>query len=148
MRGVIRAAAVFVCLLALGDIAHAQVPVDWRNTHERILAILPLIGAGTGADPVRPSLIPAPGGTGPAVLSIAPAGANNKILGYAWVASDDGNFALTEIVMNDRSSFPAILAMPGVTAFVKGVNTRAEIETAFQKYKKGFDATKFGVRVP
>ena len=49
--------------------------------------------------------------------------------------------------MRDRSAFPAILATPGITAFIKGVNTRQQIETEFKKYKADFDSTKFGTRV-
>jgi hypothetical protein len=103
---------------------------------------------------------PPPGGATPNILNITPTTAanptpvaggpsypQNLILGYTWVPSDDGKFALTEIVMRDRSAFPAILALPGVTAFIKGVNKLADIQTAFQQYKKDFDPTKFGAWV-
>jgi len=157
MHGVIRAVAVLVCLYTA---AQAQPPVSPRNSYERILVILPIIGSGTAADPMRPSLIPAPGSATPNILNITPiTPANptavasgpsypqNLILGYTWAPSDDGKFALTEIVMRDRSAFPAIMALPGVTAFVKGVNKLADIQAAFQQYKKDFDPTKFGVWV-
>jgi len=165
MLGVIRAVAILVCLFALAGTIQAQPPVSPRNSYERILVILPIIGSGTAADPVRPSLIPAPGGATPNILSISvsapvtgtgvtappvgggPSYPQNFILGYTWVPSDDGKFALTEIVMRDRSAFPAIMALPGVTAFVKGVNKLTDIQTAFQQYKKDFDITKFGVWV-
>jgi hypothetical protein len=114
---------------------------------------------------MRPSLIPAPGSATPNILNISisapvtgtgvpvtpvaggPTTPQNLILGYTWVPSDDGKFALTEIVMRDRSAFPSIMALPGVTAFVKGVNKLTDIQTAFQQYKKDFDPTKFGVWV-
>jgi hypothetical protein len=109
---------------------------------------------------MRPSLIPAPSSATPNILNItpiAPANATpaasgpsypqNLILGYTWTPSDDGKFALTEIVMRDRSAFSAIKALPGVTAFVKGVDSSADILTTFQQYKKNFDPTKFGVWV-
>jgi hypothetical protein len=114
---------------------------------------------------MHPSLIPAPGSATPNILNIgtsaptsaqvtkrdvsatAPTAPPNLILGYTWVPSDDGKFALTEIVMRDRSAFPAISALPGVTAFVKGVNNLTDVLTAFQQYKKDFDITKFGVWV-
>jgi|SRR5580700_6459909 hypothetical protein len=160
MLGVIRAVVVVVCLYAIAAPVYGQPPVSPRNSYERILVVLPLIGSGTAADPVRPSLIPAPGSATPNILNItvsAPVSAmpvasgpsypQNLILGYTWVASDDGKFALTEIVMRDRSAFPAIQALPGVTAFIKGVNKLADIQTAFQQYKKNFDPTKFGVWV-
>ncbi|MGD0299920.1 MAG: hypothetical protein ABSE86_22740 [Bryobacteraceae bacterium] len=166
MLGVIRAVAVLVCLYMVAATVSAQPPVSPRNSYERILVILPIIGSGTAADPMRPSLIPAPGGATPNILNIAisapvtggpgvaatpvgggPTAPQNLILGYTWVPSDDGKFALTEIVMRDRSAFPAIMALPGVTAFVKGVNKLTDIQTAFQQYKKDFDVTKFGVWV-
>jgi hypothetical protein len=160
MLGVIRAVVVVVCLYAIAAPVYGQPPVSPRNSYERILVVLPLIGSGTAADPVRPSSIPAPGSATPNILNItvsAPVSAmpvasgpsypQNLILGYTWVASDDGKFALTEIVMRDRSAFPAIQALPGVTAFIKGVNKLADIQTAFQQYKKNFDPTKFGVWV-
>jgi hypothetical protein len=165
MRGVTRAAAVLVCLYATVGSIQAQLPVSPRNSYERILVILPIIGSGTAADPMRPSLIPAPGGAAPNILNIAtsmpssaqvtkkdvsaaaPAAPQNLILGYTWVPSDDGKFALTEIVMRDRSAFSSISALPGVTAFVKGVNKLTDVQTAFQQYKKDFDITKFGAWV-
>ena len=164
MHGVTRAVAVLVCLCATVGSVQAQQPVSPRNSYERILVILPIVGSGTAADPMRPSLIPAPGSATPNILNIstsAPSSAQltrrdvtaasapppNLILGYTWVPSDDGKFALTEIVMRDRSAFPSITALPGVTAFVKGVNKLTDVQTAFQQYKKDFDITKFGVWV-
>jgi len=165
MHGAIRAVAILVCLFALVGTVQAQPPVSPRNSYERILVILPIIGSGTAADPLRPSLIPAPGSATPNILNITisapvtgpgvtvtpvaggPTTPQNLILGYTWVPSDDGKFALTEIVMRDRSAFASIMALPGVTAFVKGVNKLADIQTAFQQYKKDFDPTKFGVWV-
>ena len=61
MLGVIRAVVVVVCLYAIAAPVYGQPPVSPRNSYERILVVLPLIGSGTAADPVRPSLIPAPG---------------------------------------------------------------------------------------
>lgn len=52
MLGVIRAAAVLVCLYALVAPVKAQQPVDPKNMYERVLAIVPLAGSGTA---VRPS---------------------------------------------------------------------------------------------
>jgi hypothetical protein len=61
MRGVTRAAAVLACLYAIVGTGQAQQPVSPRNSYERILVILPIVGSGTAADPMRPSLIRAPG---------------------------------------------------------------------------------------
>jgi len=116
MHGVIRAVAILACLFALAAIVQAQPPVSPRNSYERILVVLPLIGSGTAADPIRPLLIPAPGSTTPNILNLpistpvagtgltappvgstpgGPSYPQNQILGYTWVPSDDGKFALT-----------------------------------------------------
>src|ERR1700683_4860316 len=102
MLGVVRAVVVVVCLYTIAAPVYGQPPVSPRNSYERILVVLPLIGSGTAADPVRPSLIPAPGAT-PNILNIAasapvsaapvangPTYPQNLILGYTWVPSDDG----------------------------------------------------------
>jgi hypothetical protein len=147
MLGAARAVAILLCLSALAAILNAQPRVDSRNSYERIFVVLPLIGTGTVEDPIRPSVIPSPQSASPTALSVAPAGSQSRILAYTWVPSDDGKFALTEIVMRDRSAFSGIQALPGVRAFIKGVNARADIETEFKVYKKDFDLTKFGARV-
>jgi hypothetical protein len=49
MLGVIRAVAVLVCLFALVGTVQAQPPVSPRNSYERILVVLPIIGSGTAA---------------------------------------------------------------------------------------------------
>jgi hypothetical protein len=164
MLGVVRAVAIVVCLTAFVASINVQPRVDPRNSYERILVILPTVGSGTVEDPIRPMFIPSPRSATPNLLSI-PAGTPAPvpatpgtpdtsaltpppiILGYTFVLSDDGKLALTEIVMRDRSGFQPILATPGLTTFLKGVNTRQDIETEFRKYKKDFDASKFGVYV-
>lgn len=156
MLGVTRAVAVLVCLYALVGIAQGQPRVDPRNSYERILVVLPLVGTGTVEDPVRPMFIPPPApaaastpavdGSSSGSLSIDPT-SRTGILGYTYVLSDDGKFALTEIVMRDRAGFQPILAAPAIKAFIKGVHTRADAEAEFKKFKKDFDISTFGVRV-
>jgi hypothetical protein len=60
MLGVIRAVAVVVCLYMAATTASAQPPVSSRNSYERVLAVVPLIGSGTHDDPVRPRPRPKP----------------------------------------------------------------------------------------
>ena len=146
MHSATRAVAVLVCLFTTVGALIAQPRVDSRNSYERCLVVLPLTGAGTLEDPVRPMFIPAPH-SGLNTLQIPGTPSQSPILGYTWVPSDDGKFALTEIVMRDRAGFKGILAAPGLKVFIKGVNARADIEGEFKKYKKDFDATKFGVNV-
>ena len=59
--------------------------------------------------------------------------------------SDDGKFALVEFVARDRSAFHQILADATITTFSKGKDNPANIASAFQKLKKDFDFSKFGV---
>ena len=84
--------------------------------------------------------------TGVAQTGVAPTG----IIAFTYVLSDDGKFALTEFVTRDHVSLVPVLSAASaaaIKAFQKGVNTRADIETEFRKYKKDFDASKFGVMV-
>jgi hypothetical protein len=148
MLGVTRAVAVLVCLYAMAATAKAQPRVDPRNSYERVLMVVPLIGSGTVEDPIRPMFAPAP----KAIDVVGRTG----IIAYTYVLSDDGKFALTEFVTRDRKQFKPLLdavsaasavGAASIKTFIKGVNTRADIEAEFKKYKKDFDASKFGVWV-
>jgi hypothetical protein len=83
--------------------------------------------------------------------TISPTGTTpSGIIAYTYVLSDDGKFALTEFVVRDQRSFGPILSAASaasIKTFQKGVNTRADIEAEFRKYKADFDASKFGVMV-
>ena len=129
-----------MCLVAGASLVSAQPRVDPRNMYERVLAIVPLVGAGTPADPQRPKYAP--------VASAIDPTSRTGILGYMYVLSDDGKVALVEYVARDRSAFSTILADKAIQSFVKGVNQRSEIETAFKALKKNFDFDHFGVRMP
>lgn len=128
-----------VCVFAASIPLFAQRQVDPRNRYERVLAVVPMIGQGTFDDPKRPMYAPLPSAINPA----APAG----ILGFTFVASDDGKFALVEIVAKDRSAFQDILADAGVKSFLKGRDKREDAEAEFKKHKKDFNFDLFGVRV-
>ena len=154
-----RAATLVVCLLAGIGAAQAQPRVNERNMYERVLAIVPMIGAGTAADPKRPMYAPTPSVL--ATTAHATTGApgtttpptRTGILGFTYELSDDGKFALVEFVARDRTAFQTILsdaAAPGATvqAFVKGVHQKADVEAAFKALKKNFDFDHFGVRMP
>ncbi|HYL35377.1 MAG TPA: hypothetical protein VEV17_05655 [Bryobacteraceae bacterium] len=140
-----RIAAVVVCLLGSIDAAWAQPRVDPRQMYERVMAVVPLVGAGTPEDPKRPLYAPLPHGRDST--------SRTGILGFTYVLSDDGKSALVEFVARDRSAFQQILAdaaAPGsnVQAFVKGVHKREDIEAAFKARKPNFDFDHFGVRMP
>ncbi|HTR35828.1 MAG TPA: hypothetical protein VMH80_08015 [Bryobacteraceae bacterium] len=135
-----RAVALVVCFAASISAAIAQARVDPWNTYERVIAIVPMIGTGTEADPVRPMYTPVISDTAP--LTSTP------FLGFTMVQSDDGKFALVEFVARSKTPFRTILADATIQTFLKGTNSRQAAEAAFQKLKKGFSIQNFGVRVP
>src|SRR5581483_6304632 len=96
-QGRVAAAALFVCLLA-ANAAAQQRRVDLRNTYERIICVVGYQGAGTPEDPKRPMFVPAPSAfSNPADRS--------GIIAYKQIASDDGRFAIVELVAEDRAAF-------------------------------------------
>ena len=64
-----------------------------RNTHERVLAVVPMVGSGTPDDPRRPMYAPVPGG----------APSREGIIAFTYQVSDDGKFALVEFVAHDHA---------------------------------------------
>jgi hypothetical protein len=135
-----RAAALVVCLATAAGILSAQPRVNQRNMYERVMAIVPVIGAGTAADPKRPLYAPAPHTVSPT--------SRTGILGFTYVLSDDGHFALVEFVARERSAFSPMLADSSIKAFLKGRDDQAAIVAEFGKLKKNFDINHFGVRLP
>jgi len=107
----------------------AQERVDPKHLHERVLAVVPIIGAGTYADPKRPLFAPGPN------EERVPGG----IESFEWRPTDDGNFAVVEFVARDRKAFEKVLSDARVVkAFEKGKDTRENIEKELRKYRKDF----------
>lgn len=109
-----------------------------ENAYTRVYCVVPMIGAGSAADPRRPMFAPlAPGPTA--------AFDRTGIIAFQFQVSDDGNFALAEFVAVTRAGLTAILAStnPNVIALERGQFTRQQIEAAFQKYKKTFSFSNF-----
>jgi len=127
-------AALFVLAAALA----AQQRVDPRWNYHRVIAVLPMQGSGTAADPLRPKHAPAPG-----VLSRA------GIVAFTFEFSDDGQLAIAEFVAVDRPRLAEVLAdtAPGVLVFEKGVVPKATIEAAIKPFRKDFSLDTFGVPV-
>ncbi len=121
--------------------AFPQQPVNLRNTHERVLCIVPMIGRGTEGDPRRPMF--APRGEAPSRAGI---------MAYTYQESDDGRYALVEFVALDRAAFVPILEEKDrrvdLKVFVKGKDKKADIETEFRKLKCDFDIERSRVNVP
>ena len=77
------------CLLSgAGPLQPAKVTphrIEARSAYPRLLAVVPLIGAGTKADPIRPAYAPGPRGRGSRLSKPDPTG----ILGFNFIMSDD-----------------------------------------------------------
>jgi hypothetical protein len=125
------------CALFLG-VAAAQQPVNPHFTYSRVFCVVPLIGTGQPGDPKRPDYIPA-----------ATVSSPNGIIAFYHEVSDDGNWALAEIVARNRAALLPILndTRPGVWAAEKGAVTKAQVLAVFQQYKKLIDLDRFGVAV-
>jgi hypothetical protein len=143
-----RAVVPMVCLLAAAGSAFAQHRVDPGSMYERIYAIVPMIGSGTWDDPKRPMFAPVPHQKTP--------GVRTGIIAFNQVESDDGKFALLEIVAANKSELAPITApikaqlsaVPGVQLFERGSSSPTSVQNAFGLLKKNFDITKFRVVVP
>jgi hypothetical protein len=68
--------------------------------YERIYAIVPMVGSGAWDDPKRPMFAPVP-------LQMTP-GSRTGITAFHHVESDDGNFALIEIVAANKSELASM----------------------------------------
>src|SRR5262245_37593218 len=89
-----------------------HVNIDMRNTHERLVAVVPMIGKGTLDDPRRPAYTPGPPQKGQPPT-------NSGIIAFSYVMADDGVHAIVEFVARDRAAFAPILAdrSPDVKSF-------------------------------
>src|SRR5689334_5960134 len=96
-------------LLVLAGLVCAQHRVDPRNTYSRIIGLVPLVGKGTPADPIRPKYAPWPASQDP-----------NGIIAFTSKPTDDGQLAVVEYVARNRVAFQAILNDKTITVFEKG----------------------------
>jgi hypothetical protein len=116
--------------------------------YERLYAIVPFVGAGTRTDPKRPMFVPTP--------QQMVAANHSGIIAFNQVTSDDGQFALVELVAATRTDLAPIKAQisaqialtPGVQLFDRASTSPVVVEAAFKLLKKNFDITKFVVVVP
>jgi hypothetical protein len=125
--------------ISSGFISAQQAKVDVRSTYERLWAVVPIVGAGTFADPKRPKW----------AELVTPANQQSRsgITAYQFIKGDDG-VGLVEFVATSRASFQQILADSTITVFLKGRDSRAAMEAEFLKHKANFDFAHFGVRMP
>ncbi len=106
------------------------------KTHGRVVvAIVPLVGAGTAEDPRRPMYAPKPKEMG-----------REGALDFQYVLSDDRRWAIAAFSAG-RVTVEAMEALdaversrePGVRAFSRGKDKREDVETEARKLKKDFD---------
>ena len=141
-------AILFAAVAVFAGVASAQQqPTNPRFTYNRVLCVVPLIGSGEPGDPKRPDYTSVPAVTESSSASSHAAG--NGIIAFYHEVSDDGKWALAEIVARDRAALLPILndTRPGVWAVEKGTVPRAQILQVFQQFKKSIDLDRFGVAV-
>jgi hypothetical protein len=111
--------------------------VDPSNMYHRVYARVPLIGAGTKADPKRPMFAPT-----------TPSKDHTGILAYAMQISDDGNWALCEFVGATPQDLQIVTTSTNssVVSFERGHATLDQVLADFSQYKKGFTFSGFTVR--
>ena len=139
-----------VVFIGLGLISSAfpQGRVDPSQMYERVYAIVPMTGSGTWSDPKRPMFAPVPSAMTP--------GSRKGIIAFNQVTSDDGKFALLEIVVATKTDLATVIApistaisqTPSIQLFQRGSSNLAQVQAAFQVFKKNFDINKFKVVVP
>lgn len=134
---------------ALGAVFCLLVPAQRRvpanQLYERIYLVLPMEGRGTWADPKRPLFMPAPDEIKP--------GDRSGILAWHFQISDNGQFALVEIVAANQPALAGLTAriraqVSGAQLFDATARSRGEVEQTFKALKKDFDLSRFQVVVP
>src|SRR5262245_23933839 len=136
----LRLPVVVVCLC--GSLL-AQHRVDPQNRYERVLCVVPMVGAGTPEDPKRPQYAPLPPTPGKPP-------SRDGIIAFSYQVSDDGKLALVEFVAFSPAAFKDLLAdtNPNIKVFRKAKDRRLDIEAEFKKHKKDIDLNSLGVVVP
>jgi hypothetical protein len=152
-------------LLALSVFAgtlFGQGHVEPENLYPRILCVVPMIGTGAPGDPRRPMFTPVPSAlavhapaANAAAVPAAPGdttsptsgtvSARPPIFAFQYQLSDDGNYALLELVGVNKAAFANIIgaAVPGVAVFDRTTATDSQIETAFKQHKSNFSMKTF-----
>jgi hypothetical protein len=102
--------------LAMVTAAVAQQRTEGRAVYERLVAVVPIVGAGSYDDPRRPAYVPEHllPGRGPvaAVAAFATARAKGEapraIVGFHYELSDDSQFALVEFEATHTAAFESL----------------------------------------
>jgi hypothetical protein len=123
-------------LFVLAATLPAQLRVDPRYSLHRAIAVVPLVGSGTPADPKRGKYVP---------TAQAEGASGTGIIAFAVELTDDGTRAIVELVAVERATLAPILADHSIQVFEKGVATNAAIESAIRPSRKDFSLQNFGV---
>ena len=95
-----------------------------------IIAIVPMVGAGTAKNPKHPPLFRLRG-----------------ITGFTAEISNDGRFALVEFVAKE-SKFLTPLANSGERQERKDSPNKDAVLEEFKRYKRNFKPERFGLAIP
>ncbi len=129
------AAVLLLCLTVSPAFPQHKVPLQRMN--ERLVCVVPMIGAGTPDDPRRPMFAPLPGA----------APQRDGIIAFTYQESDDGQSAIVEFVARDASAFNGILraGRSDVKAFRIGKHRKQDIEQEFRRHKRDFSLDRLEV---
>ena len=116
---------------------------DPASAYQRIICVVPMIGAGTLEDPKRPMFTPVVGAAPSQDVTTSKGFSDPAVIvAYHSVLSDDGNSAIVEFVARDRAAFRAIFAAKRqnqVEIFERINNQRADVLAELRKIKRTFD---------
>lgn len=101
---------------------------------EVAIAIVPMVGSGTYEDPRRPLIIPVQRLSG------------EESLDFRYVQSDDGRYAIVVLRAPSRALLDRALTSRGqpIKVFVRGKDSRAEVETEIRRYRRSFRLDDLG----
>ncbi len=129
-----------VCLLI--RLSYASSHADPTSTYQRIICVVPMVGAGTLEDPKRPLFAPVSGLSENAGESSKGFTDVAKIVAYHSVLSDDGTQAIVEFVARDRAAFAPLLGAKrqGRIQLFDAIHGKPdEVLQELRKVKKSFD---------
>ena len=122
-----------VCLLA--RLSYASSHADPTSTYQRIICVVPMVGAGTLEDPKRPLFAPVSGLSENAGESSKGFIETASIVAYQSVITDDGDQAIVELVACDRAAFRPLLCASREQN--RTDSTRPELELPLRSDRNG-----------
>lgn len=125
-------ATLLLFLFVFGENLPSQTAADPTVRYFRVIALVHLTGSGQKGDPKRPEFVP-------------DATSRDGILSWSMQKSDDGKYALIQLVAVNHKALKPILAdrRPDVRVFEIGKTRKDDIEKELKKFKKDFDLSQF-----